>query len=111
MNDKIFCLEDSFYSEENVRHLEKSISQLNEGKIIIKSFQEIEKEEVIKNVADDLYEDTLKIVCQEKAQVSFNSMRAKAAANGYMSDDEIEGEIAAARREQNQRSDREKSID
>lgn len=35
---------------------------------------------------------------QEKAVLAFHSMRAKAAANGYMSDEEIEAEIATARR-------------
>lgn len=35
---------------------------------------------------------------QEKAVIAFHSMRAKASANGYMSEEEIEAEIAAARR-------------
>ena len=35
---------------------------------------------------------------QAKAMIAFNSMRAKAAANGYMSDEDIEAEIAAVRR-------------
>lgn len=35
---------------------------------------------------------------QEKAKDAFNSMRAKAAAKGYMTDAEIEAEVAAARR-------------
>ena len=36
---------------------------------------------------------------QAKAKDAFNSMRAKAAAKGYMTDAEIEAEIAAARRD------------
>ena len=40
----------------------------------------------------------VKAVRQAKAMIAFNAMRAKAAANGYMSDEDIEAEIAAARR-------------
>lgn len=51
------------------------------------------------DIADGSFEETLKAVRQAKAVIAFNSMRAKAAARGYMSDEEIEAEIAAARRE------------
>jgi hypothetical protein len=51
------------------------------------------------DIADGSFEETLKAIRQAKAVIAFNSMRAKAAARGYMSDDEIEAEIAAARRE------------
>lgn len=37
-------------------------------------------------------------VIRTKAMIAFNSMRAKAAKRGYMSDVEVEAEIAAARR-------------
>lgn len=50
------------------------------------------------DIADGSFEETLKAVRQAKAVIAFNSMRAKAATRGYMSDDEIEAEIAAARR-------------
>ena len=36
---------------------------------------------------------------KQKAMIAFNSMREKAEKNGYMRDEEIEAEIAAARRE------------
>lgn len=36
---------------------------------------------------------------RRKAMMAFNSMREKAEKNGYMRDEEIEAEIAAARRE------------
>ena len=48
--------------------------------------------------ADGSFEETVKAVRQAKAMIAFNSMRAKAAANGYMSDEDIEAEIAAVRR-------------
>lgn len=44
------------------------------------------------------FEETLKAIRQAKAMIAFNSMREKAARNGYLSDEEIEAEIAAARR-------------
>lgn len=50
------------------------------------------------DIADGDFEETLKAVRQAKAAIAFNSMRGKAAAEGYMSDEEIEAEIAAARR-------------
>lgn len=50
------------------------------------------------DISDGSFEETVKAVRQMKAMVAFNSMRSKAAARGYMSDEEIEAEIAAARR-------------
>ena len=47
-----------------------------------------------------LLEETLKAVRQAKAMMAFNSMRGKAAAKGYLSEEEIEAEIAAARQEE-----------
>lgn len=49
------------------------------------------------DIADGDFEETLKAVRQAKASIAFNSMRSKAAAKGYMSDEEIKAEIAAAR--------------
>ena len=50
------------------------------------------------DISDGSFEATLKAVKQAKAMIAFNSMRQKAASNGFMSDEEIEAEIAAARR-------------
>ena len=50
------------------------------------------------DITDGSFEETLKAVRQARAMIAFNSMRAKAAERGYMSDEEIEAEIAAARR-------------
>lgn len=50
------------------------------------------------DIADGDFEETLRAVRQAKAAIAFNSMRSKAAAKGYMSEEEIEAEIAAARR-------------
>ena len=49
------------------------------------------------DIADGDFEETLKAVRPAKAAIAFNSMRGKAADKGYMSDEEIEAEITAAR--------------
>jgi hypothetical protein len=51
------------------------------------------------DISDDNFEETLKAVRQAKAMIAFNSMRAKAAKQGFMTEKEIEAEIAAYRRE------------
>ena len=50
------------------------------------------------DISDSSFEETVKAVRQVKAINAFNSMRNKAAAMGFMSDEEIEAEIAAARK-------------
>lgn len=49
-------------------------------------------------LTDGSLEETLKVEQQAKAVTAFNAMRAKAAGKGYMSDEEIEAEIAIVRR-------------
>lgn len=53
---------------------------------------------VLLDISDGSFEETLKAVRQAKAMIAFNSMRTKASSEGFMSDDEIEAEIRAARR-------------
>ncbi len=53
---------------------------------------------ILFDISDGSFEETVKAVRQVKAEIAFTSMRAKAAADGYLSDEEIEAEIAAARR-------------
>ncbi len=50
------------------------------------------------DVSSGNFEQVLQAVRQAKAMIALNSMRAAAAAQGYMTDDEIEKEIIAARR-------------
>ena len=49
---------------------------------------------------EDRLEEMIKVVRQAKALAAFNVMRHKAETRGYMSDDEIDAEINAAREEQ-----------
>ena len=49
------------------------------------------------DIEDGRFEETIRAVRQAKAMLAFNSMRQTAASNGYLTDAEIEAEIAAAR--------------
>ncbi len=49
------------------------------------------------DISQDNFDDVLQAVRQAKATIAFNSMRKTAASYGYMSDEEIEAEIQAAR--------------
>ena len=51
------------------------------------------------NIPDGDFEETLNSVRQARAMRAFNSMRRKAAEAGYMTEEEINAEIAAARKE------------
>ena len=53
---------------------------------------------IMLNVGDD-FEETLATLRQTKAMRAFNRMRMDAEKRGFMSDDEIEAEIKAARSE------------
>lgn len=53
---------------------------------------------LVLDISDGSFEETVKAVRQVKAINAFTSMRNKAAAIGFMSDEEIEAEIAAAKR-------------
>jgi len=50
------------------------------------------------DIDQDNFEEVLQAVRQAKAMIAFNSMRMKAASHGYMSEEDIEAEIEAARR-------------
>ncbi len=51
------------------------------------------------NLADGEFNDIVRAVRQAKAMLSINRMRTIAAENGYMSDEDINAEIYAARQE------------
>ena len=54
---------------------------------------------LILDISDNDFEELLRAVRQAKAMIAFNSMRATAARNGYMTETEIEAEIASSRAE------------
>lgn len=88
----------NFYTVRDLRTTPKSIWEnlSADGEVIITNNGR--PTAILFDIADGSFEETVKAVRQAKAMIAFNSMRAKAAANGYMSDEDIEAEIAAARR-------------
>lgn len=89
----------NFYTVRDLRTTPKSIwENLSEdGEVVITNNGR--PTAILFDIADGSFEETVKAVRQAKAMIAFNSMRAKAAASGYMSDEDIEAEIAAAREE------------
>ena len=49
------------------------------------------------DIPEGSFDEVVQAVRQARAMIAFNSMRRKAAARGFLSDEEIEAEIQAAR--------------
>ena len=90
----------NFYSVRDLRTTQKAIWENLEkdGEVVITNNGK--PTALLFDISDGDLEETLKAIRQAKAMIAFNSMRSKAAAKGYMSEEEIEAEIAAARREE-----------
>ena len=54
---------------------------------------------ILLDVVDDDFEETLRMIRQAKVMRAFNNMRIIAANEGFMSDEDIETEIAEARKD------------
>ena len=87
----------NFYTVRDLRTTPKSIwdNLIADGEVVITNNGK--PTAILLDIADGGFEETLKAVRQARAMIAFNSMRAKAAKEGYMSEAEIESEIAAAR--------------
>ena len=87
----------NFYSVRDLRTTPKSIwNNLSEdGEVIITNNGK--PTAIMLDISNGSFEETLKAVRQAKAMMAFNTMRSKAAENGFMSDEEIEKEIKATR--------------
>lgn len=87
----------NFYTVRDLRSTPKSIWEnlSADGEAVITNNGR--PKALLLDIADGDFEETLKAVRQAKAAIAFNSMRGKAADKGYMSDEEIEAEITAAR--------------
>ena len=88
----------NFYSVRDLRTTPKSVWEnlSADGEVVITNNGK--PTALMLDITDGSFEETLKAVRQARAMIAFNSMRAKAAEQGYMSDEEIEAEISAARR-------------
>lgn len=88
----------NFYSVRDLRNTPKSVwdNLSSDGEVVITNNGK--PAALMIDIADGSFEETVRAVRQAKAMLAFNSMRQKAAMNGYMTDEEIEAEISAARR-------------
>ena len=88
----------NFYSVRDLRTTPKSVWEnlSADGEVVITNNSK--PTALMLDITDGSFEETLRAVRQARAMIAFNSMRAKAAERGYMSDEEIEAEISAARR-------------
>ena len=88
----------NFYSVRDLRTTPKSLWEtlVADGEVVITNNGK--PTALLLNIADGSFEETLKAVRQAKAMIAFNAMRSKAAEKGFLSDEEIEAEIAAARK-------------
>ena len=88
----------NFYTVRDLRTTPKSIwdNLSSDGEVVITNNGK--PTALLIDIADGGFEETVKAVRQARAMLAFNSMRMKAAENGYMTDEEIKAEISAARR-------------
>ncbi|MDR2051687.1 MAG: type II toxin-antitoxin system Phd/YefM family antitoxin [Deltaproteobacteria bacterium] len=88
-----------FYTARDLRTIPKSVwnSLSDKGELIITNNGK--PTALMLNITEDSFEEVIRAVRQAKAMIAFNSMRGKAAERGFMSEEEIEAEIAACRRE------------
>ena len=89
----------NFYSIRDLRTETKSICDhiQSEGEAVITNNGK--PTVLMLDISEDNFEEVLRAVRQAKAMIAFNSMRKIAEDNGFMSEEEIEAEIQAAREE------------
>ncbi len=88
----------NFYSVRDLRTESKSMwENLSRGNEVVIT-NNGKPAALMMDVSDDNLDLMLQAIRQAKAMIAFNSMRAHAAAAGYMTEEEIEAEIQAARR-------------
>lgn len=87
-----------FYSVRDLRTDSKSMweSLKRDGEAIITNNGK--PAALMLDISEGNFELMIQAIRQAKAMISFNNMRSRAAAKGFMSDAEIEAEIEAARK-------------
>ena len=90
----------NFYTVRDLRTTPKSLWETlsAEGEVVITNNGK--PTALLVDIADGSFEETVKAIRQAKAMLAFNSMRSRAAEKGFLTDEEIEAEIAAARQEE-----------
>ena len=89
----------NFYSIRDLRSETKNICEKvrQSGEVVITNNGK--PSVLMLDISEDNFDEVVRAIRQAKAMIAFNSMKAVAAANGYMTDSEIENEIKAARAE------------
>lgn len=90
----------NFYSVRDLRTESKKVwDNLSSGKEVVIT-NNGKPSALMIDIPDGSFDEIVEAVRQAKAMIAFNSMRRKAAQSGFMTDEEIEAEINAARSEQ-----------
>ena len=89
----------NFYSIRDLRSETKNICEKvrQSGEVVITNNGK--PSVLMLDISEDNFDEVVRAIRQAKAMIAFNSMKAVAAANGYMTNSEIENEIKAARSE------------
>lgn len=89
----------NFYSIRDLRSETKNICEKvrQSGEVVITNNGK--PSVLMLDISEDNFDEVVRAIRQAKAMIAFNSMKAVAAANGYMINSEIEEEIKAARSE------------
>lgn len=87
----------NFYSVRDLRTESKSVWEnlASGGEVVITNNGK--PSALMIDIPEGRFDDIVQAVRQARAMIAFNNMRRKAAARGFMSENEIEAEIAAAR--------------
>lgn len=89
----------NFYSIRDLRSETKNICEKvrQSGEVVITNNGK--PSVLMLDISEDNFDEVVRAIRQAKAMIAFNSMKAVAAANGYMTDSEVEEETKAARSE------------
>jgi len=87
-----------FYTARDLRTTPKELwdSLASSGEVVITSNGK--PKALLVDISQDNFEEVLKALRQTRAMLAVNRMRKTAEANGFMTDEEIEAEIADARK-------------
>ena len=89
----------NFYSIRDLRSETKNICEKvrQSGEVVITNNGK--PSVLMLDISEENFDEVVRAIRQAKAMIAFNSMKAVAAANGYLTDSEIDEEIKATRSE------------
>ena len=87
----------NFYSVRDLRTQTKQLwSELDAGNEVVLT-NNGRPSALMVHIPEGAFEETVRAVRQAKAMIAFNSIRQRAAENGYMTDEEVESLVDEAR--------------